>query len=155
MTFMKKLGEAGQWVTIGTDEGKPVRVLARKVPSHEERAIARRTLKGTKARASRNRQLADVLSDSQAETIERAIYEHLDSENWTVQISAADVELYSKELGEPVQAGQVLTLDHRWTEALKRDVYESEPRAAARLDNAVAKLTLAENKEEEEQAQDF
>lgn len=155
MVFMKKLPEGGEWVVIGTDGGKPVRVLAHKVPRSEERAIARRALKGVKARESRKRQLADVFIDSEAETIERAIVMHLDSENWTVQIGPQDVELYSKELGEAVSAGQIVLMDHRWTDALKRDVYESEPRAAARLDNAVAKLTLGELKEEEEKTQDF
>jgi hypothetical protein len=96
-----------------------------------------------------------LMERAEAETVERAIRETLDTENFSIGIVEGDEDLYSKAVGRPVKAGDVVLLDGHWTDEVKRDVFESIDGLAKRVDDKVSKLVLTEANEEEEDTQDF
>jgi hypothetical protein len=156
MAFSKKIdATVGGVITVGKDGDKPVRFKVRMLTPRERDDCQRRAFGKLKGRQL-GRELASKLAARvEAETIERTIVEVLDSENYTIAIVEADVEAYSKELGRAVTAGEEICLDGKWTEALKRDVFESFPHLAKVIDDRVGKLTDGEIEEDEEDTEDF
>lgn len=161
MVFSKKIDVDGDWITVGKDgvdsEGKPkpVRFRVRMLTPRERDDCQRRAYGKLKGRQLGRELASRLASRAEAETIERAIVEILDSDNYTIRIVAADVELYSEELKRTVKAGEEICLDGKWTEKLKRDVFECIEGLAKVVDDRVSKLTRGEIEEEEEDLEDF
>jgi hypothetical protein len=161
MAFSRKIDRAGDFITVGKDgvddggKPKPVRFKVRML-SPRERDDCQRAAYGKLKGRQLGRELASKLAArAEAETIERAIAQVLDSDNYTIRIIETDVELYSKELGRPVKAGDEICLDGVWTDALKRDVFEAIEGLAKAVDDRVSKLTRGEIEEDDEDTEDF
>jgi hypothetical protein len=155
MVFATKVDAEGRWITIGTDGDRKVRLKVRTLTPQEVEATRREAFGRLKGRQLGKELAFRLLERTEAETVERAIREVLDSENFTIGIVKGDEALYSKALGKPVQAGEDVLLDGHWTDEVKRDVFENIDGLAARVDNKVAKLVLAEAEEEDEDREDF
>lgn len=155
MAFNTKTDASGRWTTVGKHAGKPVKFKVRTLSQTERDECNRAAFGKLKGRQLGRELAAKLVSRVEAETIERAIKELVDSENYTIRIVAADVDLYSRELGRAVKADEEILLDGHWTDALKRDVFESIEGLAKIVDDRVTKLTLGEIEEEEEDTEAF
>lgn len=155
MAFVRRDAAAGRLITIGKDGGKPVRLKVRTLKPAEEQECRREAYGRLRGRQLGKEPAVKLFERAEAETIERAIKETLDSENFTVRLGEGDVELYARELAGKVQAGEEVLLDGRWTEALRRDLFETTPGLAKRVDDKVSKLVLGELEEEDEDTEDF
>lgn len=161
MAFSKKIDVDGDWITVGHDgvdgagKPKPVRFKVRMLSPRERDDCSRAAYGKLKGRQLGRELASKLAARAEAETVERAIAEVVDSENYSIRIVSADVELYSKELGQAVKAGEEIYLDGKWTPALKRDVFEAIEGLAKVVDDRISKLTRGEIQEEDEDNEDF
>lgn len=163
MAFARKIKAEGEWLRIGTTtrklEGKDttvvVRLKVRRLTRAEALKCRQEAYGRLKARQLVNAVATAALDRAEAETIERAIVELLDSENFTTEPVEGEEAIYSKALGRDVKAGDEVLLDGHWTDDVKRNVFEGIDRLAARVDRGVSNLQVAGMEEEEETLQDF
>jgi hypothetical protein len=146
----------GQWISRGKDHDKPVRYRIRPVPQDQDRRFRKNTVQAGKARASRNREMSELMQRAEDYSVERAVFALLDTENFSVEIGdGAAAELYGKLLEGPVSKGQEIALDGKWTEELRRHVLTRFPRLAAFISDQSAKLEEKDLEAEEEDAEAF
>lgn len=156
MPFLKGTAapEHGEWFLFGKDsDGSDIRFKVRRISPGKEHEIERR-LAGRKGELhSRKGDLVlpvDRDVDLAAE-IEKAVYCLIDSENVSVtMLEQAAADDYSGVLGEPVDHGQTLKLDGRWTPDLRKLFLSDELRVGRKIITEARKLGVQAVQEEEE-----
>lgn len=158
MGFANKVDQAeGRLVTVGKHpkNGKPVRFRVRTLTPREREEARRLAYGKLKGRQLGKEPAAKLYERALAETVECAIREVIDSENFDIGIVAADVPLYSKALGRELKPGEDVVLDGHWTEEVRRDVFENIDGLAKRVDDKVSRIELGEAEEEDEDTEAF
>jgi hypothetical protein len=118
--------DQGQWFTFLEADGERVRFRIRRVPEGKSREIEiRHRGRRTEVVHRRGEQVTGTdLEKLIDEVWEKARFALLDSER--AEIEAADdlaAESYTKALGRPVKAGEMVLLDGAWTDAVKDLVF--------------------------------
>ena len=127
MPFRKVVDDdPGQWFVYGKDGDKDVRFRVRPLPLWKNAEI-QRTFEGMTRQVKVDRQgTAETTRNLEKEVgavLARASYSLIDSENCRVEVPSEKAAQAYRELlkDSSIQAGDVVALDGRWTDELRKD----------------------------------